>query len=318
MFRLILLLSFSAGGRRADRKLSVQRKRRSRWLALEEGLLYLGPALILFLIFTFYPLFKSVRLSLYETNLLGVEKFYVGLEQYVNIFKEGNFGHNLWVTLLFTAYTVIPGMILALGLAYIANWQLKGIGLFRTIFASPLVIAVASTSLIWQMLYTPTSGVLNYMLHQLGLPGVNWLADPRWALLSVSAVSVWHKLGFHTVLILSAMQNIPEHLYDSAKVDGAGRWRTFKDITLPMLSPTLFFVLITSVINTLQTFGEINILTHGGPAGATNVVVYSIYREAFFNMHFSFASAEAMVLFVIILAITLFQFWVLERKVFYR
>lgn len=290
----------------------------NKWSALGEGLLYLGPAVILFIVFVFYPLFKSIRLSLHETNLIGVEKFYVGLQQYTNIFLTGNFGHNLWMTCLFTCYTVIPGIVLSLLLAYIANWQLRGIGVFRTIFASPLVIAVASTSIIWMMLYTPTSGVLNFVLNKLHLAGLNWLVDPQWALVSVSIVSVWQKLGFSTILLLSAMQAIPEQLYDSAKVDGANSFRTFKDITLPMLSPTLFFVLITSVIHALQTFGEVNILTHGGPANATNVVVYSIYREAFFNMNFSFASAEAIVLFVIILLITLCQFWVLERKVFYR
>ncbi len=299
---------------------SVARSKKcpSKWPALGEGLLYLGPALFLFMVFVFYPLFKSVRLSLYETDLLGAEKFYVGLAQYVNIFVAGNFGHNLWITLLFTLYTVVPGIAISLALAYIANWQLRGSAIFRTIFASPLVVAVASTSIIWMMLFTPTSGVLNFVLNKLHLTGVNWLADPKWALISVSLVSVWHKLGFNTILLLSAMQAVPEQLYDSAKVDGANAFRTFKDITLPMLSPTLFFVFLTSVINALQTFGEINILTHGGPADATNVVVYSIYREAFFNMHFSFASAQAVILFVIILLITLFQFWVLERKVFYR
>ena len=131
-------------------------------------------------------------------------------------------------------------------------------------------------------------------------------------------VSVWRSLGFNTIVLLSGLQAIPEQLYESARIDGAGSFRQFKDITLPMMSPTLFFVFIVSVINALQTFGEINILTQGGPAGATNVIVYSIYREAFFNFHFSFASAQAIVLFIIILVLTLLEFLILEKKVFYK
>ena len=288
------------------------------WRNIGRAALYLGPSLVIFTLFVFYPLVKSVRLSLHETNIVGVEKFYVGFQQYVEIFTTGNFGHNLWLTFLFTLYTVVPGIIIGMGLAYIANWRLKGIGIFRTVFASPLVIAVASASMIWMLLFNPSAGVLTFFLSKLGLSQVNWLSDPKWALFSVCVVSVWRSLGFNTIVLLSGLQAIPEQLYESARIDGAGSFRQFKDITLPMMSPTLFFVFIVSVINALQTFGEINILTQGGPAGATNVIVYSIYREAFFNFHFSFASAQAIVLFLIILVLTVLEFVILEKKVFYR
>jgi len=298
----------------------VERKQRPApgWARFGEALLYLGPSLILFVVFVFYPLLRSFRLSLHLTDLLGAEKTFVGWRQYIDIFTAGNFGHNLWLTLVFTIYTVIPGIIISLGLAYIANWRLKGIRFFRTAFSSPLVIAVASASMIWMLLYNPSAGIINYFLSKLGLPGGNWLADPRLALASVSAVAVWRGLGFNTIVLLSGLQSIPEELYESARIDGAGPWRLFWNITLPLLSPSLFFVLIVSVISSLQAFGEINILTHGGPAESTTVVVYSIYREAFFNFNFGFASAEAIVLFAIILTLTLFQFWVLEKRVFYR
>ena len=288
------------------------------WRNLGRAMLYIGPSLIIFAIFVFYPLIKSVRLSMHETNIIGVEKFYVGLSQYVEIFTTGNFGQNLWLTLLFTLYTVIPGIVIGMFFAYIANWRLKGIGIFRTIFASPLVIAVASASMIWMLLFNPSAGVLTFFLSKLGLSQVNWLSDPKWALFSVCVVSVWRSLGFNTIVLLSGLQAIPEQLYESARIDGAGPFRQFKDITLPMMSPTLFFVFIVTVINALQTFGEINILTQGGPAGATNVIVYSIYREAFFNFHFSFASAQAIVLFFIILVLTVLEFVILEKKVFYK
>jgi ABC-type sugar transport system permease subunit len=288
------------------------------WKNIGRAALYLGPSLGIFAVFVFYPLAKSVRLSLHETNIIGVEKMYVGFSQYVEIFTTGNFGQSLWLTLLFTLYTVVPGIVLGMALAYIANWRLKGIGFFRTIFASPLVIAVASASMIWMLIFNPSAGILTFFLSKLGLSQINWLSDPKWALISICAVSVWRSLGFNTIVLLSGLQGIPEQLYESARIDGAGRFRQFKDITLPMMSPTLFFVFIVSMINALQTFGEINILTQGGPAGATNVIVYSIYREAFFNFHFSFASAQAIVLFFIILVLTVLEFVILEKKVFYR
>lgn len=287
-------------------------------LSLIQALGYLFPSLIIFTIFVFFPLFKSIRLSLYQTDLMGLEKFYIGLRQYTEVFTSGNFGQNLWITFLFTIYTVFPSIIISLGLASIANWKLKNINIFRTIFASPLVIAVASASMIWMMLYNPSAGVINYLLYKLNLPPINWLADPSWALISVSIVAIWRSLGFNTIVLLSGLQSIPEQLYESAKIDGANATRTFRDITVPMLSPTLFFVFIVSMINALQTFGEINILTQGGPSSATTVIVYSIYREAFFNFNFGFASAEAIILFIIILVLTILQFYILERKVFYR
>jgi len=282
-------------------------------LSLLEGLLYLSPSLLLMGIFVFYPLVKSIRLSLYLTNPLGQEKVWVGLSQYKEIFQTGNFGSSLITTLLFTIYTVLPGIAVALLLAVIANWKLKGIGFFRTVFAIPIVVAVASASM---MLYNPSSGVLNYLLGKVGGSPIKWLVDPGWALISVAMVNMWRNLGFNTIILLSGLQSIPEELYESGRIDGAGPWHLFRHITIPMLSPTLFFLLIVSVIGALQTFGEINVLTQGGPVGATNVIVYSIYREAFFNFRFGFASAQSMVLFLIILVLTLLQFYFLERRVF--
>lgn len=279
---------------------------------------YLGPALAIFAVFVFYPLFKSMRLSLYVTDILGNADLYVGVQQYRDIFTSGAFGESLAITVLFTLYTVIPGIAVSLVLAVMANWRLRGISFFRMVFSSPIVVAVASASMIWMMLYSPAQGVINYLLSLLHIQPINWLADPRWALPAVSIVAVWRSLGFNTILLLGGIQRIPEDIYESARIDGAGPWTMFRRITLPLLSPVLMFLVITSTINALQSFGEINILTAGGPAGATNVVVYSIFREAFFNFNFGFAAAEAMVLFVIILALTVAQFMLFERRVFYQ
>lgn len=287
-------------------------------LELEQALLYVTPSLVLFVVFIFYPLLKSAKLSLFTADLMGQEKVYVGFQRYIDMFSSTQFIHSLWATLLFTLYTVVPGIVIALFLAYIANWQLKGIAVFRIIFAFPLSIAVAGASMIFMMLYNPSAGMLTYILQVMHLPAVFWLSDPNWAIFSVALVAVWRGIGFNTIVLLSGLQSIPQQLYESARIDGSVAWRQFIDITLPLLSPTLFFVFIVSVINSLQAFGEINILTQGGPSESTNVIVYSIYREAFFNLNYGYASAEAIVLFFIILVLTLFEFWLLERKVFYR
>lgn len=288
------------------------------WRALGEALCYLAPSLLLFAVFVFYPLARSAQLSVFQTDLLGAPRFFTGWRQYQVLFTTAGFGRSVWLTFLFAVYTVIPSLVLSLALAYMAHWRLRGMAVFRTLFALPLVIAVASASLMFMMLYNPSAGVLNYFLAQMHLPPVNWLADPRWALLSVVAVAVWRSLGFNVIVLLGGLQSIPAHLYESACIDGAGRWRLFWDITMPLLSPTLFFVFIVNTISALQTFGEINILAQGGPAGATNVMVYAIYREAFFNFNFSLASAAAVVLFVLIMLLTLLQFTLLEKKVFYQ
>ena len=283
-----------------------------------QGFLYLVPAIVEFVAFVFYPLANSIKLSLYQTDLFGKGQVFVGVQQYKDIFASGDFGRSLKITFLYALYTVIPGIVISLLLALMANWRLAGIRVYRMIFSSPIVVAVASASIIWAMIFSPAQGMLRYILSLFGRPPVNWLADPKWALLSVSMVAVWRGLGFNTILLLSGIQSVSEELYESAKLDGAGPWTMFWKMTLPMISPVLMFLLVVSTINALQSFGEINILTQGGPAGSTKVVVYSIYREAFFNYNFGFAAAEAMVLFLIVLILTIIQFGLMERQVFYQ
>lgn len=277
----------------------------------------MAPVLILFAVFIFYPLFRSLVLSLFKTDFLGLPYEYAGLSQYKQIFTEG-FGESLIVTLKYALLTVIPGIIIALTLALMANWQLRGIGVFRLLFASPIGIAVASASMIFKMMYSPNAGVFNFFLRLMGRQGVNWLTDPNTALVSVAIVSLWRQVGYDTLHLLSGLQSIPAEIYESARLDGAGAWSMFWKITLPMLSPVLMFIMITSSIAALQSFGPINILTQGGPVNATKVVVYSLYREAFFNYNFGLASAQAIVLFLLVLALTMLQFRRFERSVFYQ
>jgi sn-glycerol 3-phosphate transport system permease protein len=167
-------------------------------------------------------------------------------------------------------------------------------------------------------MYNPSAGILNYFITSLGLPSVSWLTQPRSALWAISLITIWSTLGFNFIVLLSGLQGIPEELYESARIDGADGARLFRHITLPLLSPSLFFVLVVSTIGAFQSFAQIDLLTRGGPIDSTNVVVYAIYRDAFVNSRVGYASAQAMILFVILLALTAVQFKVLERRVVYQ
>jgi len=282
------------------------------------GFLFLAPSLLVFICFLFYPMLRSVYLSMTLTDPRGRVAAFVWLDNYVDLFSSGQFYSNLKVTLMFIVLTVPTTIVWSLLLAALTHNKLRGMKVFQFVFSLPIVISVGTGSIIWLLLFHPTAGMLNYFIGFLGISPISWLADPSWALLSVSLMTVWMNMGFVYIILLSGLQGVPEELYESAKIDGSGPVRTFIQIVLPLLSPTLFFVLIVSVISAFQAFGQINILTKGGPINSTNVVVFSIYQDAFINFRFGIGSAQALILFLIILLLTIVQFKVLEKKVHYQ
>lgn len=281
------------------------------------AMIFLAPSLVLFGAFIFYPLIKSVYLGFFETDPFGRTGAFVGTDQYQQVLTSEDFRHALWVTFMFSLYVVPTGIVLGLGLALLANQRLRGITIFRTIFSSTIATSVAVAAVMWLTLLNPSIGVLNYVLEQLTLPRVQWLTDPDWALLAVSLTTIWLNLGLTFIIILAGLQSIPEELYESAKMDGAGRWSSFWNVTLPMLSPTLLFVFVISTIFAFQSFGQIHILTQGGPLDATTVIVYAIYRDGFVFQNWGVAATEAIALFILVLALTAVQFRFLARRVFY-
>jgi ABC-type sugar transport system permease subunit len=297
---------------------SVRSNRRRELRALGEALLYLSPSLVLFALFVFVPLGRSVYLSLFYTNPVGNPRSFAGLDWYLELATSGDFQRSLLTTFLFVLYTVVPGIALALLLAILANRRLRGINVFRTFFSSTIAVSLAVAATIWGLLMNPQLGLLNYLLGLVGVRGPGWLLDPNWALVAVSIVTIWNALGFNTIVLLAGLQGIPEDLYESAKIDGATGPSIFRYITVPMLTPSLFFLMVVSIIQVFQAFTQIHVLTRGGPVNATNTLVYSIYLDAFVNFQFGYASAQALVLFVIILALTIFQFSVVERRVHYQ
>lgn len=279
---------------------------------------FLIPSLVLFAVFVFYPLARSLWLSVHATDPFGRREVWVGADQYRDVLTSPDFRYSLFVTGQFALYTVIPATMIGLYLAILVHRRLPGVVFFRTVFSSTIALSVAVSSVMFLLLLNPGVGVLNYLLDRGGAPAQSWLTDPTWALPAVAMTTVWMNVGFATIVILAGLQNIPEELYESARVDGAGRWSQFLHITLPGLSPTLLFVSVVGVIFAFQSFGQIHILTQGGPLDSTTVIVYSIYREAFLHYNVGLASAEAVVLFVLVLLVTLVQFAVARQWVFYR
>jgi sn-glycerol 3-phosphate transport system permease protein len=282
------------------------------------SMIFLLPSLIIFGAFVFYPLVKSVWLGLYETDPFGHTGDFVGVDQYRSVLTSEDFRHALWITLVFSLYTVPAGIFLGLMLALLANQKLKGIGVFRVLFSSTVATSVAVAALMWLTLLNPSTGLINYILAQAELPRVNWLNDPAWALFAVSLTTIWLNLGLAMIVILAGLQSIPEELYESARIDGAGRWGQFWHVTLPMLSPTLLFVFVVGTILAFESFGQIHILTRGGPLDATTVIVYAIWQDAFQNFDYGVAAVQAVGLFLLVLVLTGLQLRLLERRVFYR
>jgi len=296
--------------------------KRRRVKAFFEGMLYLLPSILLFGTFLFYPLLRTIYLSLFLTGPGGNPARFVGLNNYANLFINPDtaplFLNSLQVTFLFVVYTVPATIILALFFAVMCNEKLKGIGIFRMIFSSTMGISVAAGSMIWMFLFHPVIGRLNQVLSLFGIDRIYWLTSTEWALISVSISTVWMNLGFTFLILLGGLQTIPVYLYESADIDGCSYFYKLRRVTLPMLSPTLFFVVTISLINSFQTFGQIDMLTSGGPNNATNLIVYSIYQDAFINFRHGPASAQAFILFLIILLLTAIQFKLAERRVHYQ
>lgn len=282
------------------------------------AILYLLPSVILFSVFVFYPMFRTIYLSFFLTDQTGNPAILVGFENYLYLLGSSEFQNSMKATGLFVLYTVPLTIILALFFALMANEKLKGIGFFRTMYSSTMGISVAASSVIWLFMFNPSIGMFNRLLSLFNFQQIQWLLDPEWALISVSISTIWMNIGFSFLILLGGLQNIDEHLYESARIDGAGYFYRLRRITLPMLSPTLFFIITISLINAFQTFGQIDILTKGGPSQSTNLIVYSIYREAFINYQFGTASAQAVILFIIILVVTILQFKLGERRVHYQ
>ena len=284
------------------------------------ALLFLAPSLAVFGLFTFWPLLRSISLSFYANDIVGRPTIFVGLAQYQQMFSSPALRDTLVTTALYTVMTVFASIVLGLLLALLLQARIAGIGIFRTLLATPFAFSVATASVVFAVFFNPGVGIFNGFLYYFHLAPVGWLTNPSTALPSIVVTSVWLQLGYNVLVLSAGLQAIPEEVYEAAKLDGAAGWSLARFVTLPLLTPSLFFLLVVTTILSLQSFGQIHILTRGGPAGSTTTLVYSLYLNAFAfgSSNFGLASAQALVLFVIVVVITGLQFGVLERRVFYR
>jgi multiple sugar transport system permease protein len=282
-----------------------------------EGWLFIAPVMVGLLAFYVVPIVVSLFTSF--TNWDGLTSYAViGFDNYQRLFTGDQFFRRTLGNTLFYVVGHIPLTILsALGLALLCNRPLAGVNWYRTAFFTPVVTNVVAIGIVWSYFYAPNVGILNWFLSLFGIQGPSWLSSVQWAMPAVILVSVWHGVGYPMVILLAGLQGIPESLYDAAKVDGANTWHRFRHVTIPMLTPALFFLSITQFIASFQVFGLIFILTHGGPANSTNVYIYYLYQNAFQFSKMGYASAMAWILFVIVATITIIQWKLQKRWVFY-
>jgi sn-glycerol 3-phosphate transport system permease protein len=280
------------------------------------GYALVAPSLVLFGVFVFYPFGKNFWLALHRTPPFpGLPKKYVGLDQVGDVLSSPEFQKSLKVTVLFVLYTVPTGIVLGLLLAVLAHRQLKGMTVYRTIFSSTVATSVAAASVIFFTLLNPQVGLFTYWLGRSGDLGV--LEDPTTALIAVSITTIWQTLGLSFILMSAGLQGVPDDLEEAAAVDGASAPRRFWHVTLPMLSPTLFFAAVVGSITAFQAFGQIDLLTEGGPNNETNVLVYSVYKDVFRYGNDGVAAVKAIALFFIVLILTVVQLRFAERRVSY-
>ncbi|MCX7616520.1 carbohydrate ABC transporter permease [Tepidiforma sp.] len=280
-------------------------------------ILFIAPNIALLVLFTYRPLVESIRLSFYDWDLISPQKTWVGFENYTDYFADPTSRYIIRNTLVFTAATVGSTMAIGLGLALLLNLRLRGRNAARTVLFAPYVLGGAAIGIIWLFIFDPRFGLVSALLGRLGLPSPNWYNDPNWAMPMVIIVYTWKNLGYATVIYLAGLQTIPRELYEAARVDGAGPWPRFWHVTLPQLSPMTFFLLVTTMLSSMQAFDIISVMTAGGPLDATKTMVYQVYEEAFVRFRVGDASTVATVLFFILLGVTLLQVRFLERRVNY-
>jgi multiple sugar transport system permease protein len=293
------------------RRTSLARPLRRLWS--EEGVLYpvlyLVPFLLFFLVFEIYPIFQGLYVSLTAWDLL-TEPRWVGPANYTALLQDSLFQTSLRNTVLFVVLDAPLAVAIPLGLAMLVNENMPVRTLFRSAFVAPLMISASSVGVLWQWFYNPSFGLINYYATMVGLPGQHWLSEAGWATFAIVITTVWWTSGFNMVLFLAGLQNIPQHLYDAAKVDGAGHLALFRYITLPGLRPTSLFVGVTTIIGAFRVFAQVLVMTNnsGGPFDSTRTLVMHIYQTGFQFFRMGGASAAAWVLFLIVSVFTLIQF----------
>lgn len=267
------------------------------------GYLLILPSYLIYAIFTLVPMVWTLGMSFTNYNLKTSS--FVGLQNYLRMFTDKLFLKSLWHTVYYSLLTIPLSMVIGLLLAVFLNRKIFARSIFRAGFYMPNILSLVAVAMAWLYMYETNHGILNRLLRTAGLPPVPWISSPGMAMISVAIMSIWNGMGYNMVVFLSGLQSIPDHLYEAASIDGASGIQQFFKITLPMLAPTTFFIFVMSCIRSFQVFGQVYVLTGGGPLNSTTTIAHQIYKNGFEHYEMGYASSQAVVLLFIILLITL-------------
>lgn len=292
-------------------------KKKFDWKKWCSVMTFVVPALIPLTVFWIYPILRSMLLSLTDWDYMSPSYSFVGLSNYVALFKDTRFYSALWNTFVFGIGTVIPTIIGGMILALLLQKTFRGDGIFKFILFSPWITPTVAISIVWTWIYEPDVGIANHVLKFFHLPALQWINSSSTAMLAVIIVTVWKSLGYAMIFYITALEKVPKELYEANALDGANSWQRFRDVTLPCISPTTFFLVIITMVNSLQAYDQIQILTQGGPSGSTRTLLYMYYQLGFEEFNMGQATAVAMILILITVMLSLIQFVVSKKWVHY-
>ncbi|KUO97328.1 carbohydrate ABC transporter permease [Ferroacidibacillus organovorans] len=304
------------GSLETDRRAKRRRMRKDLWTAV----LFLLPSLLFLTVFVYVPSVMAFGLAFWHYHLLGVHTTWAGISNFTDALQFNLFQQSLWNTFYFAALMVPGTLILSVSIALLIQKASRYYSVMRTLILLPYATPAVGTAIGWLWIFDPTYGMANGVLHGLGLPESGWLQSPSMAMPSIVIYSLWHGVGFDVVIVMSAIASLPKSVLEAAAMDGAGAWRRFWQVTLPLISPTIFFLVVVTTLGALQSFAQIYALTGGtgGPEYATTTSLFLIYETAFVYNHYSYASAMAVILVFVILVLTLIQRYIGKRSVFYQ
>lgn len=287
--------------------------RDSKW-----GYLFIMPMLVGFIVITVLPILATFVYSITNKNMMSRTTDFIGLENYINLFRDKIFQNTMLQTLEFTLLLLPSNLVLTLGLAALLKDKFKGCGFFRTAVFTPVVTSVVVWGVLWKYIFQTENGLVNVLLRMIGIQGPQWLMNVKLAIPVAVFVTLVKGLGMNMIIFIGAMLDVPKDYYEASSLDGATRLKQFQHITLPCIAPSIFLVLILTTIGSLKVFGQIKALTEGGPGTSSYVMVYYIYQQAFGNYRFGYASAASVILFLMIVALTLFQWNTRKRWIHYE
>ena len=301
--------------RKGGNQMIIQKNHRKRtFFEIIEPYLYLLPVMCVFGLFVYFPFVRTTIMSLSIVNSMGEIVRFAGFRNYVQLFQSDAFWNSLWLTFNFTIRIVPMQILFGLILALLADNRRKKSSPIRVIFALPMAVSTACASIIWLLLFNASTGLVNYIIGR----QINWLSNGPMALNMIVIVTCWLTMGVNFIYTYSGLQSVPSDLYESAAIDGASYFKMVRHITLPQITPTLFFLMITNTIGAFQTFTQVKLMTQGGPGDSTEVFAYAIYKAAFLSNRWGYACAQSIVFLLILLSISLIQFRFEKKGVFYQ